>query len=76
VKGPWREGSLAGDPEGYVEKWRLSLNRLNEEGLERGLLYWGPGVIKGRLRGRASLFMGAQLGNLEWACPSGTSRDG
>jgi len=32
VKGTWREGSLAGDPEGYVEK-----------ALETGIsFYWGP----------------------------------
>jgi len=29
-----------------------------------------------RLWRRASLFMGAQLGNLEWAHPLGTLRDG
>ena len=34
------------------------------------------GVLKERVWGRASLFMGAQLGNLEWACLPGTLRDG
>jgi hypothetical protein len=33
-------------------------------------------VMKGRLRGWASLFMGAQLGNLEWAHLLGTLRCG
>jgi hypothetical protein len=33
-------------------------------------------VMKGRLWGWASLFMGAQLGNLEWALLPGTLRDG
>ena len=43
---------------------RLSLKRLTAEGCEGGLLYWLPSVIKGRLWGWASLFMGAELGNL------------
>ena len=55
---------------------RCSLKRLTAKGLEGGLLYWGPWVMKGRLWGRASLFMGAQLGSLEWACLLGTLRDG
>jgi hypothetical protein len=38
-----------------------------------GLLCW---VMKGRLWRRASLFMGAQLGKLEWAHLPGTLRDG
>ena len=46
------------------------------EGLEGGLLDWRPWVMKGRLWGWASLFMGAQLGNLEWAHLPGTLRDG
>jgi len=33
-------------------------------------------VMKGRLCGWASLFMGAQLGNLEWAYLLGTLRYG
>jgi len=36
----------------------LSLKRLSAEDLEGGLLYWGPWVMKGRLCGRAPLFMG------------------
>jgi hypothetical protein len=52
---------------GALAKGRLSLMRLTTEGLEGGLLYWGPWVMNGRLWRRASLFMGAQLGNLEWA---------
>jgi hypothetical protein len=55
---------------------RLSLKRLTAEGLEKGLLYWGLWVIKGRLWGRASLFVGVQLGNLEWARLSGTLKGG
>jgi len=35
-----------------------------------------PKVMKGRLWGWASRFMGAQLGNLEWAYLSGTLRYG
>jgi len=54
----------------------LSLNRLTAEGHEGGLHYWGPWVMKGRLWRQASLFMGAQLGNLEWAHLLGTLRDG
>jgi hypothetical protein len=54
----------------------LSLKRLNAEGLKGGLLYWVPWVMKGSLWVWASLFMGAQLGNLEWARLSGTLRDG
>ena len=44
----------------------LSLERLTVEGLEGGLLYWVPWVTKGRLWGRASLFM-----VLRWATWSG-----
>jgi hypothetical protein len=54
----------------------LSLKRPTVEGLEGGLLYWGPWVMKGRLYGQASVFMGAQLGNLERACLPGTLRNG
>jgi hypothetical protein len=54
----------------------LSLKRLTVEGLKGGLLYCEPWVMKGRLWGRASLFMGAQLGNLEWVYLPGTLRDG
>jgi hypothetical protein len=61
---------------GALGMGRLSLKRLTAEGLKGGFLYWGPWVMKGRLWRRASLFMGAQLGNLEWAHLSGTLRDG
>jgi hypothetical protein len=54
----------------------LSLKRLSAQGLWGGLLYWGPWVMKGRLWGQASIFMGAQLGNLEWAHLHRTLRDG
>jgi hypothetical protein len=54
----------------------VSLKRLTVEGLKGGLLYQGPWVMKGRVWGRASLFIGAQLSNLEWACLLGTLRDG
>jgi hypothetical protein len=53
----------------------LCLKKLTAKGLEGGLLYWGPWVVKIGLWGRASLFMGAQLGNLEWALLPGTLRD-
>jgi hypothetical protein len=82
-------GALLGNLEGGLftsnfERWMkralgvewLSLRRLSAQGIEGGLLYWGPWVMKGRLWGWASLFMGAQLGNLEWACLPGTLRDG
>jgi len=54
----------------------LSLKRLSAKGLKGGLLDWVPRVMKGRLWGWASLFMGAQLGSLEWAHLPGTLRDG
>ena len=38
---------------------RLSLKRLTTEGLDGGLLYWGPWAMKGRLCGRASLHGGS-----------------
>ena len=53
----------------------LSLKRLTVKGLEGGPLDWGHWVMKGRLWGWASLFMGAQLGKLEWARLPGTLRD-
>ena len=49
---------------GTLRVERLSLKRLSEGDPKEGLLYWGPWVMKGRLGERASLFMGAQLGNL------------
>ena len=40
VKGTWREGSLAGNPEGYVEKASLFIGApFGEPG--GGLVYWG-----------------------------------
>jgi hypothetical protein len=54
----------------------LSLKRLTVKGLKGGLLDWGPWVMKGKLWGWASLFMGVQLGNLEWTRLLGTLRDG
>jgi len=42
----------------------MSVKRHTAEGLKGGLLYHGPWVMKGRLWGQVSLFMGAQLGNL------------
>ena len=79
VGGPGEEGTSTGN----FEKWkkgslgmgRLSLKSLTAEGLEGGLLYWVPWVMKRRLWGWASLFTGAQLGNLELACLPGTLRD-
>ena len=50
---------------GVLGMEHLSLKRLSEEGIEGGLLYWVPWVMKGRLWGWASLFMGAQMGDLE-----------
>jgi len=57
-------------------KGHLSLKRLTAEDLEGGLLYWGPWVMRRRVWRWASLFMGAQLGKLEWAPLLGTLRDG
>jgi len=58
----------------------------NGASLSMGALLGEPGggapllrtlkVMKGRLWGWASLFMGAQLGNLEWANLPGTLRYG
>jgi hypothetical protein len=36
----------------------------------------GPEVLKGRLWGRSSLFIGARLGNLDWPHQPGTQRYG
>jgi len=44
--------------------------------VEGGSFAKGCEGMKGRLWGWASLFMGAQLGNLEWAHLLGTSRYG
>jgi len=54
----------------------LSLKRLTAESLEGGLLYWVYLVMKVRLWVQASLFIGAQLGNLECVRLPGTLRDG
>jgi hypothetical protein len=72
----WLKGALEGrlacwGPLRIGRKWalgvgRLSVNRPTAEGLEGGILYWGPWVIKGRFCGRASLFVG-----LSWATWSG-----
>jgi len=59
VKGTWREGSLAGYPEGYVEKTLqtgISFHRgpVGEPG--GGLIYWGPSEMdEGGSRDGASL---------------------
>jgi hypothetical protein len=50
----------------------LSLKMLTAERLIGGLLYWGPWVMKGRIWGCASLFVGAQSGKLEWVHLQGT----
>jgi len=79
-RGPiWGPGEGGPNTRNY-ERWmkrdvgmgRLSLKRLTVEGLKGGLLCWVPWVMKGSLWGWASLFMGAQLGNPEWVCLSGT----
>jgi len=43
---------------------------------ERAPLLGALKVMKGRVWGRASLFMGAQLGNMKWAPLPGTLRYG
>jgi hypothetical protein len=79
VGGPGEGGPSTGNFErwmkGSVGMERLSLKRLTAEDREEGLLCWVPWVMKGRLWGRASLLMGAQFGNLEWARLPGTLRD-
>ena len=54
----------------------LSLMRFTAEGTEGSLPYWGPWVMNRRLWRWVSLFIGAQLGNLEWVRLLGTSREG
>jgi hypothetical protein len=44
----------------------LSLKKLTAEGLEGGLLYWAPWVMKGSIWGWAAVFMWAQLGTLDF----------
>jgi hypothetical protein len=77
--GTWETGPSTGNFErwmkGALGMGPLSLKRLTAEGLEGWLFYWVPWVMKGRLWGRASLSVGAQVGNLEWACLTG-DRDG
>jgi hypothetical protein len=52
--------------EGGPRKEHCSLKRFSAEGLWGGLFYWGPWKIcYERLRIRASLSIGAPLGNLE-----------
>ena len=68
----------AGLSTGDFERWMkgaLEMGRVSEEAHWGGLVYWGPWVTKGRLWGWASLFMGTQLGNLEWAHLPETLRD-
>ena len=74
-------GNLGGSV--YLELWGGSRNRASLYGSSvrgtwrGGLLYWGPWrICKRRLWRRASLFIGAQSGNLEWAYLPGTLRDG
>jgi hypothetical protein len=64
-----------------IERWmkgalgmgRLSLKRLTAEGLEGGLLYWVPWVMKERLWGWVSLFT---EGPTYGSSVKGTWRDG
>jgi len=45
VKGTWREGSLSGDPEGYLEKTLETGTSIYRGSTSRvpggGLVYWG-----------------------------------
>jgi len=70
IGGPWEGGPSTGNFERWMKGalWmgHLTQKRLTAEGLEGRLLYCVPWVMKGRLWGQTSLFMGAQLGNLEW----------
>ena len=83
-RGPIGGPGKGGTSTGSFQKWmkgspgmgHLSLKKLTMEGLEGGLLYWVPWVMKRRLWGQASLFIGAQLGNLELTHLLGTLRDG
>ena len=54
----------------------LSMGAILGESEGRAPLLEALKVMKERLWGRASLFMGAQLGNLEWAPLLGTLRGG
>ena len=58
-------------------KWGISLYGSSVRGTWRGApLLRALKVMKGRLWGWASVFMGAQLGNLAWAHLPGTLRYG
>ena len=80
IGGPWEGDPSTGNFERCMKRalvlGRLSQKRLTAEGLEGRLLYWVPCVMKGRLWGQASPFMGAQLGNVEWARLPEALRDG
>jgi len=60
---------------GALGMGHLSLKWLTGEGLEGGFLYWGPWVMKVRFWRWAVLFMGAQLGYLDWARVLGNLTD-
>ena len=74
VKGTWREGSAAGDPEGYVGLWRRA-------SLSIGAPFWGTcrwAHLPGTLRtGRRELWDGASLSEkVLWRGPCGSSFTG
>jgi hypothetical protein len=46
----------------WLQQWALYLQRLNAEGLEGRLLYWGLWVINGSIWGQTSLFLGGAVG--------------
>ena len=60
---------------GHLSLWELCLGEPGKGGRGAPFL-WALKVMKGRLWGWASLFMEAQLGNLEWAHLPGTLRYG
>jgi hypothetical protein len=63
--------------EGGLCLWSISLYGSCVRGTWRGATWLRTlPVMKGRLWGQMSPFMGAQLGNLEWAHLLGTLRDG
>ena len=77
---PWG-GPLTGNCERLLkgvsgDRASLSMGALLGEPEGRAPLLGTPKVMKGRLWGRASLFTGAQLGNLKWAPLPGTLRYG
>jgi hypothetical protein len=78
VKETWREGSLSGDPEGYLEKaleMGISLHRGSASGEPGGLVYWGLWELDERALGmgyrcrkrlrRGGLGEGSLPGNLK-----------